>query len=62
MDRRKYKDDEWIGFSIVGSKFNQWLGYFIDEKSLVTLSKESFIAHCLWEMTFYYGDDDTVER
>lgn len=56
------KDDEWTGYSIASSKFNEWLGYYIDKKSLDTMSNESFIAHCLWEMTFYYGYDDTVER
>ncbi|MFD2116041.1 DUF6557 family protein [Paenibacillus yanchengensis] len=56
------KDDEWTGYSIASSKFNEWLGYYIDKKSLDTMSNESFIAHCLWEMTFYYGYDDTVAR
>ncbi|MBP1997020.1 DUF6557 family protein [Paenibacillus eucommiae] len=53
------KDDEWTGYSIASSKFHKWLGYYIDENSLNTMTNESFIAHCLWEMTFYYGFDDT---
>jgi hypothetical protein len=53
------KDDEWTGYSIASSKFHQWLGYFIDENSLHTMTSESYIAHCLWEMTFYFGYDDT---
>lgn len=53
------KDDKWIGYSIASSKFREWLGYYIDENSLHTMTNESLIAHCLWEMTFYYGFDDT---
>ncbi|MDQ8735112.1 DUF6557 family protein [Paenibacillus sp. LHD-38] len=51
-------DDEWIGYSIASSKFSEWLGYYIDEESLITMTNECFVAHCLWEMTFYYGYDD----
>ncbi|SFS98677.1 DUF6557 family protein [Marininema halotolerans] len=52
-------DDEWTGYSLAASKFHEWLGYYIDEESLNTMTNDSFVAHCLYEMTFYYGDDDT---
>ncbi|WP_374705392.1 DUF6557 family protein [Paenibacillus radicis (ex Gao et al. 2016)] len=53
------KDDEWTGYSIASSKFTEWLGYYIDGKSLNAITVDSFVAHCLWEMTFYYGFDDS---
>lgn len=56
------KDDNWIGYSLVSSRFCEWLGYYIDASSLQTMKNESFIAHCLWEMTFFYGFDDTVTK
>ncbi|WP_416202271.1 DUF6557 family protein [Paenibacillus sp. JDR-2] len=53
------KDDEWTGYSLAACKFREWLGYLIDNNSPRAFSPESFIAHCLWEMTFYFGFDDS---
>lgn len=32
--------------------WEEWLGFFCDEKSLQAQGELTFIAHCLWEMTF----------
>ncbi|MGB7605361.1 MAG: DUF6557 family protein [Lutisporaceae bacterium] len=47
------KDDELCGYSIVASSFEDWLSFYIDEKTLAKLSCPNIIAHCLLEMTFF---------
>ena len=47
------KDNEWCGYSLVANSFEEWLGFYVDDKTLVKLSYQSIIAHCLWEMTFF---------
>lgn len=34
------------------SPWENWLGYYINQKDLDEHSEEKIIAHCLWEMTF----------
>lgn len=51
------RDDEHIGYSLVGSNFNEWLNFYIDSDTLNSMSVESILAHCLWEMT-YFGYDN----
>ncbi|PLT31084.1 DUF6557 family protein [Peribacillus deserti] len=46
------RDDEHIGYSLVGYNFNEWLNFYIDSDTLHSMSAESLLAHCLWEMTF----------
>lgn len=50
------KDDNFDCYSIISSSLQDWLSYFIDEKTLQQLSPSHIIAHCLWEMDFY-GED-----
>ncbi|MFF2448332.1 DUF6557 family protein [Neobacillus sp. NPDC058068] len=51
------RDDEHIGYSLVGNNFNEWLNFYIDSDTLNSMSFESILAHCLWEMT-YFGYDN----
>lgn len=51
-------EDEGDIYSLVSSEFSSWLGFFVDNDTLQNMSKESFIAHCLWEMNFLFGFDD----
>ena len=47
------KDDKWCGYSLVACAFEDWLGFYINEETLIKLSYPHIIAHCLWEMTFF---------
>jgi len=47
------KDDEWCGYSIAAASYEDWLSFYIEDKTLTKLSYTSIVAHCLWEMTFY---------
>ncbi|MFJ6209216.1 DUF6557 family protein [Lysinibacillus sp. NPDC092081] len=51
------RDDDHIGYSLVGNSFNEWLNFYIDSDTLDSMSVESILAHCLWEMT-YFGYDN----
>ncbi|ULO09917.1 hypothetical protein H1230_14790 [Paenibacillus sp. 19GGS1-52] len=51
-------EDEGNIYSLVSSKFSSWLGFFVDNDTLQSMSNESFIAHCLWEMNLLFGFDD----
>jgi hypothetical protein len=51
------RDDEHIGYSLVGNNFNEWLSFYIDSDTLNSMSFESILAHCLWEMTFFGYDN-----
>ena len=47
------KDSEWCGYSIAPCSFEDWVSFYIDDKTLAKLSYPNIIAHCLWEMVFY---------
>lgn len=47
------KDDAHCGYSLVASRFEDWLSFYIDDNTIAKLSYPSIIAHCLWEMTFF---------
>jgi len=43
---------EWTGFwDLSASKWEEWLGFYIHDKVLVSLSHEQIVALCLYEMT-----------
>lgn len=54
------KDDDGMGYSLVASTFENWLGYFIDIDTLKKFENFEIIAHCLWEMTYFGFDDNLV--
>ncbi|WP_432665923.1 DUF6557 family protein [Wukongibacter baidiensis] len=47
------RDDKGEGYSLVAASFDEWLGYYICERTLKKLSYPNIIAHCLREMTFF---------
>lgn len=47
------QDSQWDCYSLGGSKFEEWLGYYIDPMTLSKLTYSSIVAHCIEEMTFY---------
>lgn len=46
-----------IIYSIASSSYRDYLGYFVDAKTLNTMSAASILAHSLWEITSYSFDD-----
>jgi hypothetical protein len=51
------RDDDHTGYSLVGCSFNEWLDFYIDKEMMKSMSTESIIAHCLWEMTLFGYDN-----
>lgn len=47
---RKKGDME--SYALDFTPWEEWLGFFCDEKSIQTQGDLAFIVHCLWEMTF----------
>lgn len=56
------KDDTNSVYSLVASKFESWLGFYIDDNNLKNISIPNIIAHCLWEMTFLGYDRKFDEK
>lgn len=50
------KDNNWDCYALEGSRFEEWLGYYIDEDTLSKLTIPSIIGHCIMEMS-YFGLD-----
>lgn len=42
--------------------WDEWLGMYVDKDSLLSMTKEEYIAHVLWEMTYYGFDSQTVNE
>lgn len=42
------------------STFEQWGGYEIDEQTLLDYHRNDIISHCLYEMTFFGFNNDTI--
>lgn len=42
-------------------KWNDWLSMFITKETLSIYSKEEIVAACLYEMTFYGFNEDTIK-
>lgn len=45
-------------YSISSSSYSEFLGYSVDYETLKKYSKESILAHCLYEITAYSFDDN----
>ena len=43
------------------NQWTSWLGMDVDPASIERLGELSFLAHCLWEMTFCGYDQDTID-
>ena len=44
-------------YSITASSYSDYLGFFIEEKTLRRMSYASILAHTLWEITAYSFED-----
>lgn len=49
-------------FSTLGTPWNVFLGYKIDDPTLEKYCKEQIIAHCLWEITFLGFDEKKINH
>lgn len=51
-----------IRYSIEFEPWNNWISYFFTQETLDSLTANEIVAHCLWEMTFYGYDEQTVHN
>ncbi len=42
--------------------WNDWLSFFVDNKDLQKIGKESYLAHCLYKMTINGFNEDDIKR
>ncbi len=52
------EDNEW-GLDFMA--WEKWLGMQIDEGAMAAYTPIEIVVHCLWEMTFYGFDQETIE-
>jgi hypothetical protein len=41
--------------------WEEWLSIFVNKQQVETLGKETYVAHCLWEMTFNGFEQETIQ-
>ena len=51
-----------INYSLVFNKWNDWISMFITKETLDNFSPEEIVATCLYEMTYYGFDEDTIQK
>lgn len=51
-----------IRYSLEFNKWNNWISMFITKETLDNFSPEEIVASCLYEMTFYGFDEDTIQK
>lgn len=52
-----------VRYGLELSLFEEWAGYWIDEKLLQQMPAPEIAAHILWEMTFYgYSNEDILAQ
>ncbi|NLL27166.1 MAG: hypothetical protein GX259_00025 [Bacteroidales bacterium] len=56
------KNADGVFYSIKLAPWSEWLGMDIDQNTLKTFSELEIIAHCLYEMTFWGFDEDTIQE
>ena len=44
------------------TSWDQWLGMDLDEKSIKDFTELELISHCLYEMTFFGFDQETIQK
>ncbi len=58
-----YNFVEKTSYSLVITERAEWLGYDIFEKCFKYMSKEEFVAHCLWEMAYFgFNEDEVIDK
>ncbi|MDO8928316.1 MAG: hypothetical protein Q7J86_06380 [Bacteroidota bacterium] len=55
-------EDQPNSFAIEFTNWSEWLGMDIDEKSIKDFTELELISHCLYEMTFFGFDQETIQK
>jgi DNA gyrase/topoisomerase IV subunit A len=56
------QSEEEHGLALEFKPWDKWLGFSINEQTLKNYNKLEITAHCLYEMTFYGFDEDTIQQ
>lgn len=56
------KDGDEIGYGLSFKSWSEWMGMDVSEETEASFSPEQICAHCLYEMTFYGFEEETIER
>lgn len=56
----KVGDDTSYGLSF--TPWSEWMGMKVSDETVASFSPEQICAHCLYEMTFYGFEEETIER
>ena len=56
------EDEPPNSYSLVLTNWSEWLGMDMDEKSLSEFTELEIISHCLYEMTFFGFDQETIQK
>ena len=49
-------------YSLSFSRWEEWIGMKIEEQSMKEFSQAEIVAHCLFDMTYYGFDQDSIKR
>lgn len=55
-------DDQSNSYALEFTNWSEWLGMDLDEKSLKDFTELELISHCLYEMTFFGFDQETIQK
>lgn len=56
------EDESPNSFALEFTNWTEWLGMDMDEKSLSEFTELEIISHCLYEMTFFGFDQETIQE
>lgn len=56
------EDESPNSYALELTDWSEWLGMDLDEKSLSEFTELEFISHCLYEMTFFGFDQETIQE
>ena len=56
------EDESPNSFALELTNWSEWLGMDMDEKSLSEFTELEIISHCLYEMTFFGFDQETIQK
>ena len=61
-EKDKADSNQTISYALEFSPWSSWLAMEVDEESLAKCGEVDFIAHCLWEMTFFGYEEKEIEK
>lgn len=56
------EDESPNSYALELTNWSEWLGMDMDEKSLSEFTELEMISHCLYEMTFFGFDQETIQK